>query len=59
MMHIQFFDAQFFETGLHGVWMNTVSSWSWIFNRYTSNVHLYAVTLLIPWFVSFMLCFCF
>jgi len=56
MMHIQFFDAQFLGKGLHGVWMNTVSSWSWIFNRY--NVHLCAVTVLIPWFVSFMLCFC-
>jgi len=56
MMHIQFFDAQILRKGLHGVWMNTASSWSWIFNRY--NVQLCAVTLLILWLVSFMLCFC-
>jgi hypothetical protein len=32
VMHIQFLDAQVLEKVLHGVWMNTVSRWSWIFN---------------------------
>jgi hypothetical protein len=56
MMHIQVFDAELFEEGGHGDWMNAVSRWSWTLHRY--DVHLYEVTLSIHWFVSSMLCFC-